>query len=77
MGKRKTADEAALRELEQALEDLVDAAERRAGSALGEADRRQAVRDLHRARARLGAWQRAHPAPMNDDEAGEGEGSAA
>jgi hypothetical protein len=72
MGKRKTADEAALRELEDALQDLVDAAERRAASALGGADRRQAVRDLHRARARLGAWQRAHPAPTSDDVPGEG-----
>ena len=81
MGKRKAADEAALQELEATLQTLVDAAERRAASALGEADRRRAVRDLHAARLRLRAWRRAgrrEDSGATDADANErSEGSAA
>jgi len=58
---RKSVDERAVLELERAIRDLVDAAQRRAEAALDRVDvqaQGQALRDLRQAADRVATWQR-------------------
>ena len=58
MGRRKAADEAALRELQDALQVLVEAASRRADPDADESTRRRAIRDLRVGVDRVRRWRR-------------------
>ena len=58
MGRRKATDEAALRDLQDAVQIVVDAAHRRADPDADPSARRRAIRDLRHGVERLRGWQR-------------------
>jgi hypothetical protein len=58
MGRRKATDEAALRDLQDALRVVVDAAHRRSDPDADPSARRRAMRDLRHGIELVRAWQR-------------------
>lgn len=61
MGRRKAADEAALRDLQEALQVVVEAAARRADPDADPTTRRRAIRDLRMGIERVRRWRRPRP----------------